>query len=137
MEYCETTIESRVAQLETKFSCIDSLNGENAKLRIENDVLSDENAKQKVEIHELEIHVTNLTDEVEQLAEQAIQAENKVKLLEAEVKALKDCDDNKDSPSQEPGETPKDEGATNDVARTDTLNKLTQRYQEISDIRGS
>ena len=27
VEYCETMIESRVAQLEMKFSCIDSLNG--------------------------------------------------------------------------------------------------------------
>ena len=136
-EHFKPTIESRVANLEMKFTCIDSLNeenaklrnkidslnGENAKLRIENDVLSDENAKQKVEIRELEIHVTNLTDEVEQLAEQAIQAENKVKLLEAEVKALKDRDDNKDPPSQEPGETPKDEGATNDVARTNRHTK--------------
>ena len=32
-EYCKTTLESRVAQLEMKFSLIDSLNEENAKLR--------------------------------------------------------------------------------------------------------
>ena len=116
-EYCKTTIESRVANLEMKFSYIDSLNGENAKLRNKNDVLSVENAKQKVEIQELEVSVTNLTDELEQLAEQALQAEDKVKLLEAEVKALKDCDDKKDSPSHVPGEAPKDEDAINDVAK--------------------
>ena len=46
-----------------------------------------------------------------------IQAENKVKLLEAEVKALKDYDDKKDSPSHGPDETPKDEGAIKDVTR--------------------
>ena len=101
-EYFKPTIESRVANLEMKFTCIDSLNEENAKLRNKNDELSDENARQKIEIRELEDRVADLADNLEQLAEQA---DDKVKLLEAEIMALKDCDD-KDSPSHESGETP-------------------------------
>ena len=53
-------------------------------------MLSVENAKQKIEIQELEDRVEFLEGELEQLAEQA---DAKVKLLEAEIKALKDCDD--------------------------------------------
>ena len=119
-EHFKPTIESRVANLEIKFNCIDSLNEENAKLRIENDIL-------KEEVQELEASVARLSDEAEQLAEQLavreLQAENKVKLLEAEMKALKDCDDKKDSPSHESGETPKDVGATNDATRTNRHTK--------------
>ena len=122
-EYFKPTIESRVANLEMKFTYIDSLNEENAKLRNKIDSLNEENAKLRIENDVLSDEVRNLSDEVEQLAEQAIQAEDKVKLLEAEVKAVKDRDDNKDPPSQEPGETPKDEGATNDVARTNRHTK--------------
>ena len=101
-----TTLESRVAQLEMKFSLIDSLNGENEKLRSDNSKLHNESAMQKIVIEELMAKVAS---------------------LEAEVVALKQCDDKNgltrwktiddglNSPSHETEETPKDEGATNDV----------------------
>ena len=119
-EYCKTTIESRVAQLEMKFSCIDSLNGENAKLRGDNSKLHNDNAMQNIEIQDVMDHVAIIKGELEH-------ANAKVASLEAEIEALKQCDDKNgltrwktidnglNSPSHEPEETPKDEGAMNDV----------------------
>ena len=51
-----TTLETRVAQLEKKFSLIDSLNGENANLRGDNSKLYNENAVQKIKIQDLKDH---------------------------------------------------------------------------------
>ena len=100
------TLESRVAQLEMKFSLIDSLNAEKEKLRSDNSKLHNENAMQKIAIDDLMAKVAS---------------------LEAEVVALKRCNDENgltrwktingglNSVSHGPGETPKDEGVTNDT----------------------
>ena len=50
-----TTLESRVAQLEMKFSFIDSLNEENTKIRGDNSKLNNDNARQIMEIQDIRI----------------------------------------------------------------------------------
>ena len=99
-----TTLETRVAQLEKKFSLIESLNGENAKLR-------DDNVRQIREIQDLKDHVALIKGELEH-------AYAKVDSLVAENVALKQCSDENgltkwktlmnglNSPSHEPEETP-------------------------------
>ena len=122
------TLESRVAQLEMKFSLIDSLNEEKEKLRSDNSKLHNENAMQKMVIDDLMAKVAS---------------------LEAEVVALKRCDDEngltklkttnegkiclpmdlvrhpriKVSPMMQP-------------PQANMLNKLAQGYLEILNIRG-
>ena len=71
------TLETRVAQLEKKFSLIESLNGENAKLR-------DDNVRQIREIQDLKDHVALIKGELEC-------AYAKVDTLVAENETLKQC----------------------------------------------
>ena len=107
-------LEDRVAQLENKFTLIDSLGADIAKLRDKNAKLSNENAELVTQIQESKYNMDMIRNDLDQ-------AYIKVKSLMEENKALKQSNDEKgltrsdtvtnmtndlDTPSHETEETP-------------------------------